>query len=97
MADFPYLYPYSRSDARSMNEEQRWQDSFRRNVECARDIERAISQFYDEEADLLQPGCAEAVVEKWGFKRTRFVLANTLQQELPQYRHQYAQENQDWG
>ena len=97
MADFPYLYPYSRSDARSMNEEQRWQDSFRNNVQCARDIEQAINQFYDEEADRLKPGCAEAVLEKWGFKRTRFVLANTWKQELPQYRHQYAQENQDWG
>ena len=97
MAEFPNLYPYSRSDARSMNEEQRWQDSFRNNVQCARDIEQAINQFYDEEADRLKPGCAEAVLEKWGFKRTRFVLANTLQQELPQYRHQYAQENQDWG
>jgi len=79
-----------------MNEEQRWQDSFRNNVQCARDIEQAINRFYDEAADQLKPGCAEAVLEKRGFKRTKFVLANTLAQELPQYVHQYGQENQDW-
>lgn len=31
-----------------------------------------------------------------GFMRTKFVLANTLEQQLPQHRCQYSQENQDW-
>ena len=96
MANFSYLYPYSRSDARSMNEEQRWQDSFRNNVQCARDIEQIITRFYDEDTNQLKPGCAETILEKWGFKRTRFVLTNTLAQELPQYVHQFGQENQAW-
>ena len=96
MADFPYLYPYSRMDAKSMNEEQKWWDSFRQNVECARDIEQTITRFYDEDTEQLKPGCAEVVLEKWGFKRTKFVLANTLAQELPQYVQRVGQENQDW-
>ena len=50
----------------------------------------------DEDMEQLKPGCAEAVLEKWGFKRTRFVLANTLAQEAPQYARQFGQENQDW-
>jgi len=79
-----------------MNEEQRWQDSFQNNVQCARDIEQAINRSHDEDADQLKPGCAETILEKWGFKRTRFVLANTLAQELPQYVHQFSRENQDW-
>ena len=96
MADFSYLYPYSRMDAKSMHEERKWWDSFYQNVECARDIEKAINLFFDEDMEQLKPGCAEAVLEKWGFKRTRFVLANTLAQEAPQYARQFGQENQDW-
>ena len=64
MANFSYLYPYSRSDARSMNEEQRWQDSFRNNVQCARDIEQIITRFYDEDTNQLKAGCAETILEK---------------------------------
>lgn len=95
--DFPPLYRCSRADAVAMNEEEKWWASFRSNVECARDIEKAINMFYDEGAEQFGSGCAEAVLEKWGFHRTRFVIANTLKEELPQYLCQFSQENQEWG
>ena len=38
MADFPYLYPYSRGEAHRRGETQMHEDSFRENVSCARAI-----------------------------------------------------------
>ena len=47
MDDHPYVYPYSRVEARRLGEVQKHEDSFRLNVECARAIERAVG------ADIL--------------------------------------------
>ena len=41
-ADFPYLYPYSRADARRLRQTQMHEDSFRVNVDCARAIELSL-------------------------------------------------------
>ena len=44
-ADFPYLYPYSRADARRLRQTQMHEDSFRVNVDCARAIEQAVRDY----------------------------------------------------
>ncbi len=91
---FAYLYPYSKEDARCQNELDKWEDSFRANVSCARDIEAAIRDHSDDEGDL-QPGVAQSVLDKWGFKRVRFVFANTLR-ELGIFKEQFSTANRIW-
>lgn len=46
-ADFPYLYPYSRADARRLRQTQMHEDSFRVNVDCARAIEQAVRDHFN--------------------------------------------------
>ena len=79
-ADFPYLYPNSRAEARRLKETQVHEDSFQLNVSCARAIEQAIRDHFDESAEELTEGCAQTVLEQYGFKRVNFVLANSLKQ-----------------
>lgn len=78
--DFPYLYPYSRAEAIRLGEAQMYDDSFHLNVNCARDIEQAIRDYSDDSEVDLNDGCAEAVLEKYGFKRVNFVLANSVKE-----------------
>lgn len=37
-----FLYPYSKAEAGRRGELDRWEESFRANVSCAREIEAAI-------------------------------------------------------
>lgn len=78
--DYPYLYPHSRAQARRNGETQMHEDSFRQNVSCARAIEQAIRDHFDESSEGLKDGCAQSVLERYGFKRVSFVLANSLKQ-----------------
>lgn len=78
LKDHPYLYPYSKEDARRSKELDRWQESFAHNVQCARDIESAIRGNY--ENDTIREGCAQSVLNQYGFKRVNFVLANSVKQ-----------------
>lgn len=79
-ADFPYLYPYSRAEARRLKETRMHEDSFQENVKCARDIEKAIREHFDEANEGLTEGCAQSVLEAYGFKRVWFVLSNSLRE-----------------
>lgn len=79
-ADFPYLYPYSRAEARRLKETRMHEDSFRENVKCARAIEKAIREHFDEANEGLTEGCAQSVLEAYGFKRVWFVLSNSLRE-----------------
>ena len=78
MDDHPYVYPYSRAEARRLGEVQRHKDSFRLNVECARAIEQAIREHFNEAAEKLENDCAQPVLDQYGFTRVKFVLANTV-------------------
>ncbi len=93
--EFPYLYPYSRAEARRLGEEQRHEDSFRENVNCARAIEQAIRDHFDESSEGLKEGCAQAVLERYGFKRVNFVLANSLKEMGCPYL--LSEETRQWG
>ena len=66
MDDHPYVYPYSRSEARRLGEVQRHKDSFRLNVECARAIEQAIREHFNEAAEKLENDCAQPVLDQYG-------------------------------
>lgn len=97
-ADFPYLYPYSRADARDLKQTQMHEDSFRVNVECARAIEQAVRDHFNETSELLTEGCAQSVLEQFGFKRVNFVLANSLQEfHKSVCKHLVSDETYRWG
>lgn len=93
--EFPYVYPYSREDAHELKEIQRYEDSFRENVKCARAIEQAIRDHFHETNDTLGDGCAQSVLETYGFKRVWFVLSNSLREMgLP---HLVSDDIRQWG
>lgn len=79
-ADYPYVYPNSRAEACRLGQTQMHEDSFRLNMDCARAIEQAIRDHFDEADETLAEGCAQSVLEQFGFKRVNFVLANSLKQ-----------------
>ena len=72
-----YLYPYSQADARRLGESSLWQASFQANVSCARDIEGAIRACSDTDGSL-RPEASQSILDRWGFRRTIFVLTSTL-------------------
>lgn len=77
-ADYPYVYPHSRVDARRAKETRQYEDSFRLNVSCSCAIEQAVRAHFDESNEELKDGCAQVVLEQYGFMRVNFVLANSI-------------------
>lgn len=93
--DFPPVYPNSHGEAVRFCEEREFDSSFRQNVCCARDIELAIRKFSNETDWSLKEGCAQTVLEKYGFERVNFVLANSLREAGCQ--HLFSDEVKAWG
>lgn len=77
-----YLYPGSQSEAHRLGEAALWDASFHANVSCARDIE-AVIRVYGDGRSALKPEASQMVLKRWGFKRTNFVLANTIERLGP--------------
>ena len=97
-SEYPYLYPNSRAEARRLGETQRYEDSFRLNVSCARAIEQAIRGHFNEADESLRGGCAQSVLEQYGFKRVTFVLANTLKEfQQSVCKHLVSDGSYQWG
>ena len=98
MADFPYLYRGSHAGAVRYGEEDQYDARFRENVVCARAIEQAIRDHWDEASGELAEGCAQSVLERYGFKRVNFVLANSLQElKKSGCGHLVSEETYQWG
>ncbi len=74
-SDYVPLCRCSQGEAVRQRKLDLWCKSFGENVSCARDIEMAIRCENDEH---IHPGCAKAVLEKYGFARTMYVLANSV-------------------
>ena len=97
-SDFPYLYTHSRAEARRHKETQMHEDSFHLNVECARAIEQAIRDYFEESGETLDKDCAQSVLEQFGFKRVNFVLANSLKElQKSACHHLVSEEIYQWG
>ena len=95
---FPYLYPHSQTEAQLRGETRMHMDSFYENVKCARAIEKAIREHFDETSEALTDGCARSVLEAYGFKRVKFVLANSLQEfQKSSCKHLVSSETYQWG
>lgn len=50
---------------------------------------------YGDGRSALKPEASQMVLKRWGFKRTNFVLANTIERLGP-YKEQLSAENQEW-
>ena len=71
-----YLYPYSAAEANKRNELALWRESHKVNIACRNAIEETIRQNFD--GMNLKEKCIQPVLDEYGYKRTAWVLANTL-------------------
>ena len=88
-----YLYPYSSAEARDRNELPLWRESHKANIACRNAIEDTIRQSFD--GMHLDKNCITPVLEEYGYKRTAWVLANTLHELKWDGRFSYA--NKHWA
>lgn len=86
------VFTISLKDAIDVGFEDKWRESHKLNCDCARAIEKAIDEHYK---DNVLGDCAKEIIDEYGFNRVRWVLANTLQQKLPDGR--FSKENEQWA
>ena len=87
--EYPWLYPYSREEARRRKELDTWRDSYNESIQCRHAIETAAEAVEDMPAQVKQ------VLDEYGFKRVGFVLSNTLQQGAGG--NGVSEDDQRWG
>lgn len=93
MDSHPAFYRYSLKEAVRHGEKDLWRESYMASCDCARAIERIIAENYD--GERLGSHLAEPILDRYGFNRVNWVLANTIQQN-PQERR-FSPENRAWA
>ncbi len=93
MADHKTLYLWSHDEAVRHDELDLWRESHKANCACARAIEDAISENYDGRS--LGNGLAKPIIEKYGFDRVNWVLANTVRENMADGR--FSEDNKAWA
>ena len=91
--EFPSVYPYSFEEAKRLKELAEWKDSHKLNIACKDAIEEAIRRDFD--GMFLKSDCAASAIAAYGYHRTAYVLANSLQQKADDGR--FSRDNQDWA
>lgn len=92
MSEHKPLYMWSLDYAVRSNERDLWRESYRENCDCARAIEQAINENY---RDNCLNDCIQPIIERYGFDRVNWVLANTIQEKQDDGR--FSQENKAWA
>ena len=87
------LYTYSIEEAKRLDQLDLWRESYRANVACREAIETAIKWGFD--GMHLKEDCTKGVIHEFGYRRTSFVLANTLR-ELD-HDGRFSSDNKEWG
>ena len=90
---YPYLYRGSLAEARRRNQIDLWQESLRENIRCKDAIEEAIRRDFD--GMHLKGDCVRRIIEQYGFRRTAWVLSNTLQQK--EWDGRFSPQNKEWA
>ena len=93
MENDTYLYPYSLTEAKRLGELEQWRSSLRANIACKQYIEQAIRESFD--GMHLNDACLDSVIEKFGYKRTSYVLANTLKEK--NFDGRFSPVNKEWS
>lgn len=91
--NFLSVYPYSFSEAKRLNELDRWKESHKENVACKNAIEEAIRSGFD--GMHLSADCAKSIIGQFGYHRTAYVLANSL--KTKEYDGRFSHGNHDWA
>ena len=87
------VYKYPGEYARENGELDQYRASGRANRACKEAIETAISEHYRD--NRLGPEAVHQVVEQFGFDRTMYVLANTIQQK--DWDARFSHDNKAWA
>ena len=88
-----YLYPYSEGEARNRGELALWRASYLTNIDCKEAIEKSVRKHFD--GSHLDNECLDEVLREYGYRRTAWVLANTIQQL--EWRGRYSAGNKAWA
>ena len=88
-----YLYTHSAEVARQRDELSLWRASHRANIACKQAIEGAVRQHFD--GSHLDSDCLNGVLQEFGYKRTAWVLANTVQQLS--WDGRFSRRNKEWA
>lgn len=91
--EFLGVYPNSFTEANRLNELALWKESHKENVVCRNAIEEAIRRDFD--GMHLKKECAEGIITQFGYHRTAYVLANSLQSK--DYDGRFSRGNHDWA
>ena len=86
-------YRWSRAEAEASGETELWLESYRINCDCARFIEKQISESYAD--NRLNEQGVKVAIEKYGFDRVNRVLANTVTENKTDGR--YSADNKKWA
>ena len=87
-----YLYPYSAGEALDRDELSLWRASHKANIACKEAIEEAVRKRWD--GAHLGSGCLTGVLRNYGYKRTAWVLANTIQMI---WDGRFSLQNKEWA
>ena len=87
------LYRWSLSEAQKLGEVDLWRESYKENCTCARAIEDFIASHYSE--NTLNTDGIEELIDRFGFNRLNWVLANTIQRKEADGR--IREENKAWA
>lgn len=87
------LYRHPAAYAREHDETALYRDSFQANIACKEAIEAAISKHYHDYR--LGDEAAKEVVKEFGFERTMYVLANSVQHK--EWDGRFSQNNKRWA
>ncbi len=87
------IYHHSGSHAYEHGEVKQYRASYQENVACKEMIEQAIAAHYHD--NRLNPACVNSVLERFGYERVFYVLANTVQQK--EWDGRIAPDNKVWA
>ena len=93
MAEHKPLYRYSFNEAVRLGETDQWRASWHENIACRDYITQSIALNYD--GMHLGGDVAEHAIAKFGYDRTMFLLANTIQ--LKDHDGRFSAENKEWA
>ncbi|WP_317855119.1 DUF3849 domain-containing protein [Chakrabartyella piscis] len=91
--EFVEVYPYSRNEAKRLEEIERWEQSHQENIACKNFIEKTIDDNYKN--NRLHQDSANEVIEQFGYKRTAYVLANSINHKSSDGR--FSRANKEWA
>ena len=93
MAEHKSVYLWSLQEAQKLNEVDLWRESYKENCTCARVIEQCIDENYAD--NRLNTDAAKGIIDRFGFNRVNWVLANTIQRK--DFDGRISQANKEWA